>query len=146
MIDRSLRLSSTGFTMVEVLISVVLLGIILISTVQYFTVSRWEIEKGARSQMAWISMSSQLERALYLGYDALQDSLPETSVSLAINGIQGYRTTVVTPVDDPLDNIAPTDTEVPDYQQASVYFGWFTPSNVTDSVSINFTPQRSWNF
>jgi hypothetical protein len=123
-----------------------MLMIIFLGTVQYFTVSRWEIEKGARSQMAWISMSSRLEHALSLGYDALQDSLPETQVPITLNGIQGYRTTVVTPVDDPLDGVAPTDTTVPDYKKVSIYFAWFTPENITDSVSVYFTPQRSRSY
>lgn len=130
----------------EVMISVTLLGIIFLGTVQYFTVSRWEIEKGARSQMAWISISSQLERALYLGYDALLDSLPETSVPLLLNNVQGYRTTVVTAIDDTLDGVAPDDIDVPDYLKVSVYFAWFDPGNVSDSASVFFTPQRSWRY
>lgn len=130
----------------EVMISVTLLGIIFLGTVQYFTVSRWEIEKGARSQMAWISISSQLERALYLGYDALLDSLPETSVPLLLNNVQGYRTTAVTAIDDTLDGVAPADIDVPDYLKVSVYFAWFDPGNVSDSASVFFTPQRSWRY
>lgn len=126
----------------EVLISVALLGIIFVGTAQYFTVSRWEIEKGARSEMAWISMSSQLERALHLGYDALQDSLPETSAPMVLNGVQGYRTTVVTGVDNPLDGVSPADTDVPDYLEISVWFAWLTPGNVTDSVRVFFTKER----
>lgn len=128
------------------MISVTLLVIIFLGTVQYFTVSRWEIEKGARSQMAWISISSQLERALYLGYDALLDSLPETSVPLLLNNVQGYRTTAVTAIDDTLDGVAPADIDVPDYLKVSVYFAWFDPGNVSDSASVFFTPQRSWRY
>lgn len=92
--------------------------------------------------MAWISMSSQIERALNLGYNALLDSLPETSTPLTINGIQGYRTTAVTPIDDSLDDVAPTDDEVPDYMKITVTFAWFTSGNVTDSISVYFTPER----
>lgn len=92
--------------------------------------------------MAWISMSSRIERALHLGYDALQDSLPETSTSVTMDEVQGYRTTVVTPIDDPLDDVAPTDTDVPDYMKVTVYFAWFTTGNVTDSVSVYFSPER----
>lgn len=130
----------------EVMISVTLLGIIFLGTVQYFTVSRWEIEKGTRSQMAWISISSRFERAILLGYDALLDSLPETSVPLLLNNVQGYRTTVVTPIDDTLDGVAPADNDVPDYLKVSVYFAWFDPGNVSDSASVFFTPQRSWRY
>lgn len=129
----------------EILVSVTLLGIIFVGTVQYFTVSRWEIEKGIRSQMAWTSISSILERAILLDYDSLQDSLTETSVPLLLNNIQGYRTTVITPIDDSLDGLTPVDTEIPDYLKISVYFAWFTPENISDSASIFFTPQRSWS-
>ena len=87
-------------------------------------------------------MSSRIERALHLGYDALQDSLPETSTSVTMDEVQGYRTTVVTPIDDPLDDVAPTDTNVPDYMKVTVYFAWFTTGNVTDSVSVYFSPER----
>ena len=122
------------------MVSIVILVIIFLGTVQYFIVSRNELEKGTRSQMAWISVSSQLERAISLGYDSLQDSLPEVSTSIILNGIQGYRTTVVTPIDDPLDD------DVPDYLKVAVYFSWFTPENITDSTVVYFTPQRSWDY
>ncbi|MFQ6675707.1 MAG: hypothetical protein ACE5LH_05110 [Fidelibacterota bacterium] len=93
--------------------------------------------------MAWIAMSSQLERALHLGYGALQDSLPETSTPVTLNGVQGYRTTVVTPIDDPLDGVSPADTTVPDYLELSVNFSWFTPGNPTDSMTVTFSRERS---
>lgn len=90
-------------------------------------------------------MSSQLERALNLGYEVLQDSLPEVSVPVRPGGVQGFRTTVVTAVDDPLDDIDGTDTDVPDYLKIDIRISWFTPENdATDSVSIIFTPERSW--
>ncbi|MEE8186770.1 MAG: hypothetical protein V3T99_03800 [Nitrososphaerales archaeon] len=90
-------------------------------------------------------MSSQLERALNLGYEVLQDSLPEESVPVNPGGVRGFRTTVVTPIDDPLDSLASTDTDVPDYLEISIRLSWFAPGNdVTDSVSIIFTPERSW--
>jgi len=137
--------SNDGFTFVEILVSVTLLGIIFLGTVQYFTVSRWEIEKGIRTQMAWTSITSHLERAILLDYDSLQVSLTETSVPLLVNNIQGYRTTVITPIDDGLDGLSPVDTDIPDYLKISVYFAWFTPENITDSTSIFFSPQRSWS-
>ncbi len=135
-----------GYTLVEVIVSAVILGIVFIGTMQYFTLSRWEVERGMRSQLAWMNMASRLEHAVDLGYSSLVDSLPETSVSLVLNGIQGYRTTTVTPIDDTLDDVAPTDTTVPDYLEVKVFFAWFTTDNVTDSVSCYFSEERSWDY
>lgn len=128
------------------MVSATLLAIIVLGTVQYFTLSRWEIEKGIRAQLAWANMASRMEKAIELGYDALQDSLPETSVSLVLNGIQGYRTTIVTPIDDSADGLAPSDTSTPDYLDVTVKFAWFSPDNVSDSLSCSFSEERSWNY
>jgi len=89
-------------------------------------------------------MSSQLERALNLGYAALVDSLTETSAPVTISGIQGYRTTVVTDFDDALDGSGAPDKERPDYYEISIKHAWLTTTNVTDSVIFYFTPERSW--
>ena len=135
-----------GYTLIEVMVSATLLAIIVLGTMQYFTLSRWQIEKGIRSQLAWANMASRMEKAIDLGYTSLQDSLPETSVSLFINGIQGYRTTIVTSVDDSADGLAPTDLTIPDYYDVTVKFAWFTPDNITDSLSCSFSDERSWAY
>ncbi|MCF7808064.1 MAG: prepilin-type N-terminal cleavage/methylation domain-containing protein [Candidatus Marinimicrobia bacterium] len=138
--------TQTGFTLVEVLVSATLLAIIVLGTFQYFVVSRWEVERGIRSQLAWANMASRMEKAIELGYESLQDSMPENSVSLVLNGIQGYRTTLVTPVDDTADGLAPTDTSTPDYLQVTIKFAWFNPTNISDSISCSFSAERSWDY
>ena len=135
-----------GYTLVEVMVSATLLSIIVLGTVQYFTLSRWEIEKGIRSQLAWANMASRMEKAIDIGYDALQDSLPETSKPLTLNGIQGFRTTIVTGIDDTSDGLAPGDTSLPDYLDVTIKFAWFTADNVTDSLSCSFSEERSWTY
>jgi len=95
--------------------------------------------------MAMISISSRFERAFLFGYDVLLDSLPEISVPLLINDVKGYRTTVVTEIDDSLDGLAPYDAEIPDYLKITVYMSWFKPEIIADSASLYFTPQRSWS-
>jgi len=140
------QLKNQGYTLVEVMVSATLLAIIVLGTVQYFTLSRWEVEKGIRSQLAWANMASRMEKAIDLGYNSLQDSLPETSVPLTLNGIQGYRTTIVTSVDDTTDGLAPADTSLPDYLDVTVKFAWFTPDNITDSLSCSFSEERSWTY
>lgn len=141
-----LQHNQSGYTLVEVIVSAVILGIVFIGTMQYFTLSRWEVERGMRSQLAWMNMASRLEYAVNVGYSALMDSMPETSVSLTLNGIQGYRTTTVTAVDDTLDGLAPTDTTTPDYLEVKIFFAWFETDNITDSVSCYFSEERSWNY
>jgi len=138
--------NQAGYTLVEVMVSATLLSIIVLGTVQYFTLSRWEIEKGIRAQLAWANMASRMEKAIDLGYESLQDSLPETSVSLLLNGIQGYRTTIVTPVDDTADGLAPSDTSTPDYLDVTIKFAWFNPDNNSDSISCSFSAERSWSY
>ena len=139
-------MNNNGYTFVEVMVSATLLAIIVLGTVQYFTFSRWEVEKGIRSQLAWANMASRMEKAVDLGYEFLQDSLPETSVPLTLNGIQGYRSTVISWVDDSTDGLAPSDTSIPDYLNVTVKFAWFTPDNVTDSLSCSFSEERSWTY
>ena len=135
-----------GFTLVEVMVSATLLAIIVLGTMQYFTLSRWEIERGIRAQLAWANMASRMEKAIELGYDSLQDSLPETSSPLILNGIRGYRSTIVTPIDDTSDGLAPSDTSIPDYFDVQIKFAWFKPENVTDSISCSFSAERSWSY
>jgi prepilin-type N-terminal cleavage/methylation domain-containing protein len=139
-------MNNQGYTLVEVMVSATLLAIIVLGTMQYFTLSRWQVEKGIRAQLAWANMASRMEKAIDLGYDSLQDSLPETSVSLLLNGIQGYRTTIVTSVDDSSDGYWPADTSLPDYYDVTIKFAWFTPDNVTDSLSCSFSEERGWTY
>ncbi len=135
-----------GYTLIEVLVSATLLAIIVLGTAQYFTLSRWEIEKGIRSQLAWANMASRMEKAIDLGYGSLQDSLTETSFPVMLSGVQGYRTTIVTSIDDSLDGLAPVDTVLPDYTDVTVIFAWFTPDNIIDSLTCRFSAERSWSY
>lgn len=135
-----------GYTLVEVMISATVLAITVLGTVQYFTLSRWEVEKGIRAQLAWANMASRMEKAVDVGYDALQDSLPETSVPLTLSGMQGYRTTVVTSIDDSSDGLAPADTSIPDYYHVAISFAWFTTDNITDTLSCIFSEERTWTY
>jgi len=139
-------MNNQGYTLIEVMISATLLAIIVLGTMQYFTLSRWQVEKGIRAQLAWANMASRMEKAIDLGYDSLQDSLPETSVSLSLNGIQGYRTTIVTSIDDSSDGYWPADTSLPDYFDITIKFAWFTTDNITDSLSCSFSEERGWTY
>ena len=139
-------MNNQGYTLVEVMVSATLLAIIVLGTMQYFTLSRWQVEKGIRAQLAWTNMASRMEKAIDLGFSSLQDSLPETSVSLVLNGIQGYRTTIVTSIDDSSDGYWPSDTSQPDYYDVTIKFAWFTADNITDSLSCSFSEERGWTY
>ena len=139
-------MNSNGYTLVEVMVSATLLAIIVLGTTQYFSLSRWEIEKGIRSQLAWANMASRMEKAIDLGYESLQDSLTETSSLVTLSGVRGYRTTIVTNIDDSIDGLAPADTILPDYADVTVIFAWFTPDNIVDSLTCRFSAERSWTY
>lgn len=133
---------NNGFTLIEVMISIVLLGLIAIGTSQYFVSTRLQIQKGARLQAGQRLMSEQVERALSLNFTDLLDSIPENSTPIDLNGSPGYRTTVLTGIDDPSDNIAPIDLDTPDYYEMKVIISTFNTTNVTDSVTYFLTEDR----
>jgi len=139
-------MKNNGYTFVEVMVSATLLAIIVLGTAQYFALSRWEIEKGIRSQLAWAQMSSRMEKAVDLSFESLPDSLSEISFPITANGIQGYRTTSITSVDDSSDGLAPADTVTPDYMDVSIKFAWFNTDNITDSLTCRFTAEKDWNY
>lgn len=132
--------------MVETLSATVLLAVIILGTVQYFFVSRNQIEKAARSRWAYGLMQNQYERCLSVGFRALADSLPETDSLFNRGALAGYRTTQVTLVDDSLDGVSPADNLTPDYARVRVTFAWFQPSPITDSLEFIYSPQRDWGW
>ncbi|NQV15361.1 hypothetical protein HQ531_07875 [bacterium] len=142
----SLTKKGSAFTIIEIVFSVTLLAIISLGTAQYMVFSRWDIDRGIRRQLAWITMSSRMEQAIDFGENNLQDSLAETSTPITVNNIQAYRTTVVTGIDDPTDGLSPTDTEIPDYSQVQIYISWFTADNISDSVTTFISKNTGWNY
>jgi len=137
-----LKNNNTGFTLIEVMISMVLLSIIFLGTVQYFVFSGNQIQKGVRSQEGYRLMVLQVERALTLDYVDLSDSLSESNTQIDVNNINAFRSTVLLPVDDPLDGLSPVDLDIPDYYQMNISVAWFTQANIQDSLSYQLTPDR----
>ncbi len=135
-----------GVTLIEVLISATLLTIAVLGSVQYVKLSHWQAKEGVRSQFAWNNMAMRMALALDLEYDALQDSLFEISTPFILEGMQGYRSTIITEIDDPFDGLAPVDTTLPDYLKVTISFAWNSPDNVTDSLSSSFSAERYWNY
>lgn len=136
----------TGFTLVEIIFTITIMAIIAMGTAQYMVYSRWDMDRGIRKQLAWITMASRMEEAVDYGFTTLSDSLPETSESITINNIQAYRTTVVSSVDDPADGLSPTDASQPDYYKIQIYISWFTSGNVSDSMTAYISEETSWSY
>mgnify|MGYP006883087241 CR=1 FL=1 len=139
-------MKNKGYTFVEVMLSTVLLVIVGVGSYQVYSHSRWNAEQGVRKQLAWTNMATRMALAVEMDYRAIQESLPEVSVPLLLDGNQGYRSTVVSWVDDPFDGVAPNDTTLPDYLKVTVKFAWFDPENITDSLSCSISEERGWQF
>ena len=139
-------MNNRGYTLTEAMVSLTLLTIIVLGALQYSSMNRWDAEAEIRTQLAWGNMAKRMALAVDFDYNAILDSLPETSVPLLLKGIQGYRSTIVSLVDDPLDGVAPMDKTLPDYLKVTVTFAWFTPDNVTDSLSCYISEERGWHY
>jgi len=139
-------MKSSGYSLVEVVLSAVLLSVVAAGSYQIYSHVRWEAEEGKRDQLAWTNMATRMAIAVDLDYFSIQDSMPENSVPITLNGLQGYRTTTVRGVDDPFDGLAPEDTSLPDYLKVTVMFAWFSPDNIKDSLSCSISEERGWAF
>jgi len=139
-------MKNSGYSLVEVILSAVLLSVIAVGSHQIYSRVRWEVDKGLRDQLAWTNMATRMALAVDLDYFTIQDSMPEFSVPITLNGLQGYRTTTVRKVDDPFDGVAPLDTILPDYLNVTVKFAWFSPDDFRDSLSVNISEERGWSY
>ena len=120
-------MNNKGYSLVEVMLSAVLLSVVSVGSYQVYSHVRWEADQGMRDQLAWTNMATRMAIAVDMDYFTIQDSMPEFSVPITLDGIQGYRTTTVRGVDDPFDGVAPMDTTLPDYLKVTVMFAWFEP-------------------
>jgi prepilin-type N-terminal cleavage/methylation domain-containing protein len=140
------KANENGFTLVEILFTMVIMSIIALGTAQYMVYSRWDIDRGIRKQLAWMNMASRMEEAVDYGYTTVAASLPETSKSILLNGVQAYRTTTVEPVDDGLDGYWPSDASQPDYYKIQIYISWFTTDNHSDTLTAYLSEGTSWSY
>jgi prepilin-type N-terminal cleavage/methylation domain-containing protein len=144
--DLSKLTSRRGLTLIEIVFSMTLLAIIAVGTAQYMVYSRWDIERGIRHQLAWMAMASRLEQCVDFGFETIPDSIPETLTSLTISGLQAYRSSMITGIDDSTDGLWPTDTNIPDYYEIKIYIAWFDPADVSDSLTAYLSEETSWNY
>ncbi|MBT3227983.1 MAG: hypothetical protein HOD43_04125 [Candidatus Marinimicrobia bacterium] len=139
-------MNNKGYSLVEVMLSAVLLSVVSVGSYQVYSHVRWEADQGMRDQLAWTNMATRMAIAVDMDYFTIQDSMPEFSVPITLDGIQGYRTTTVRGVDDPFDGVAPMDTTLPDYLKVTVMFAWFEPKNIRDSLSVSISEERGWAY
>jgi len=135
-----------GFTLIEIIFSMTLLSIIAVGTAQYLVYSRWDIDRGIRRQLAWMNMASRLEECVDFGFNTISDSIPETSTSINISGVQAFRTSIVTGIDDTTDGTWPTDTSIPDYYEIKILVSWFVADDNTDSLTAYLSEESSWDY
>ena len=139
-------MNNKGYSLVEVMLSAVLLSVVSVGSYQVYSHVRWEADQGMRDQLAWTNMATRMAIAVDMDYFTIQDCMPEFSVPITLDGIQGYRTTTVRGVDDPFDGVAPMDTTLPDYLKVTVMFAWFEPKNIRDSLSVSISEERGWAY
>lgn len=139
-------MKNSGYSLVELVLSAVLLSVVAVGSYQIYSHVRWEADKGLRDQLAWTNMATRMAIVVDLDYFTIQDSMPEYSVPITLNGLQGFRTTTVSGVDDPFDGVAPADTTLPDYLNVTVKFAWFSPENYMDSLSVSVSEERGWAY
>lgn len=137
---------NSGYSLVELVLSAVLLSVVAVGSYHIYNHVRLEADQGERDQLAWTNMATRMAIAVDLDYFSIQDSLPEKSVPITLNGFQGYRTTTVRGVDDPFDGVAPKDTSLPDYLNVTISFAWFSPDNIQDSLSVSISEERGWAY
>ena len=139
-------MKNNGYSLVEVVLSAVLLTVVAVGSYQIYSYVHWEADKGMRDQLAWTNIATRMALAVDLDYFTIQDSMPEFSVPITLNGLQGYRTTTVREVDDPFGGVAPLDTSLPDYLNVTVKFSWFSPDDFRDSLSVYISEERGWSY
>ncbi len=139
-------MKNRGYSLVEVVLSAVLLSVVAVGSYQIYSHVRWEADKGMRDQLAWTNIATRMAIAVDLDYFTIQDKMPEFSVPITLNGLQGYRTTTVREVDDPFDGVAPQDTTLPDYLRVTVKFAWFSPDDYRDSLEVSISEERGWAY
>jgi len=139
-------MENRAFILIGVMLGVIFIAITALGTLQYFHIKKWNQERDDITLLAFQNMASRLDYALETDYFSIEHKLPELSQPIIINGYQGFRSTFVKKIDDPLDGLAPIDTTVPDYLDVIVTFAWFSPDNIADSLNCIISEERYWNY
>lgn len=96
-----------GFALLDVLMATVILGIIVVGTMQLFTFGQSRIVSLSQGRGAYDLARYEIEKVIADGY---VDAIAKTDTSLTVDGVPATRTTTITFVDDPADNTGAQDT------------------------------------
>jgi len=108
-------------TLIEVLVSVVMLTIVILGGLQFYVAGSARVDRGVHQRAAFGLAHARLEDVIRAPYDSVT-SLSE--IDLSLGDIVCTRTTAVTYVDDPQDGTGAADTDSNDYKQVVVTVSW----------------------
>lgn len=106
--------SPAGFALLDVLMASMILGMVVVGTMQFFTFGQSQITSLVGDQEAYDLARTRLEALVAAGYD---DAIDQVETGLTVNDQPATRTTTVTFVDDPADSLGGADvTGTQDYK------------------------------
>ena len=122
-----------GVTLVEVLVSIVILSIVMLGGLQFFVVGAARVNREAHRRAAVGLVRARMEELVREPYDSVV-SISESGLSL--DDIVCSRVTRVSYVDDPGDGLGADDSDDSlDYKEVTVVVLW-TEGSRTDSLSM----------
>ena len=126
--------SERGVTLIEVLVSIFLVALVVIGTMQLFVFGRVQINYQGHKSAAVGLVQQRLEELLASScYDSV---LAKTENNLSLDNLLYTRTTTVEAVDDSADGLGAADTDdTDDYRKVTVTVSW-NESGKTDSVAL----------
>lgn len=95
-----------GFALLDVLMASLLLGIVVIGTMQFFSYGQSRIASMGKEHDAYNLARSRMEEVISDGY---VDAVGKVETGFTMNGVAATRTTTITFVDDPADSLGAKD-------------------------------------
>lgn len=95
-----------GFALLDVLMASMILGMVVVGTMQFFTFGQSQITSLVSDQEGYDLAQIRMEEVVADGY---ADAIAKTETGLMVNGVPATRTTTITFVDDPADSLGGAD-------------------------------------
>jgi len=113
--------SEKGLTLIEVLVSAVVLVIVILGGMQFFIFGSARINREGHRRAALELAQQKIEELLASNYGEVVSG---SETGLPLDGIDCNRSTEVTYVDDPADALGTDDDDPQDYKRVSVIVSW----------------------
>jgi len=132
--------SQAGNTLIEVMITAALIMIIMISGLNFFYGGQMMMNRSRYHRLAMAIAENRVEQIYQHDYKTLSTDLSENNTGILIDDIQGWRTTKIMNVDDPLDGTGDDDadsktaTNILDYKKIVVTVTW--PANKKHQITL----------